>query len=127
VLPRVATVVLVLITTASVASCGTEEAVADRAAREAFCAQWRALTEVGSRVDDPAVREAIASGAERLRELVPADQRETIDDVVEQARRLAEQADAAGTVDEEAAARAREAYDEAFAKVQEQCEGTLLG
>jgi hypothetical protein len=121
--------VLVLTVAAALAAsgCGADEAVADRAAREAFCAQWRAVTEVGSRVDDPAVREAIANGADRLREVVPADQQDAIDRVVEEARRLAEQADSGTSTDEEAAAQAQQAFDEAFSEVQATCEGTLLG
>jgi hypothetical protein len=125
---RFAAVSLCLGVTGALSACGAADQVQDRAAQEAFCAQWRAITEVGSRLDDPAVRDAVTAGAEQLRGLVPEEQQQALDEVIARAGDLATAADgAAGGTDEQAVADAQAAFDDAFGSVQESCEGSLFG
>lgn len=118
------------------AACGAAEnavnQVADRSQREAYCAQWRIAREIADRRDDPRVAQALLAARNQLLRLVPDEQRATLEAALEKAGELAEltasTADrAAGTIDEAAVDKAQQAFDDAVAKIESSCDGTLTG
>jgi hypothetical protein len=118
------------------AGCGAAEnavnQVADRGRREAYCAQWRIAREVADRRDDPRVAQALLAARNQLLGLVPDEQRASLDSALEQAGELAELTArtanrAAGTIDEAALNEAEQAFDDAVAKIESSCDGTLTG
>jgi predicted small secreted protein len=122
------------------AGCGgVEDAAQDvqnraeeRAKREAFCAQWRLLKEAGDGITSPAVVEAIRNERDQLLDLVPAEDRPLVDEVLDDLGKLAGDAgnladQTAGTFDEATRAAVEADLAERAASLDERCAGTLTG